>query len=32
MGFRAGPGLERKSDPSLFGDLPSVRLMSMDST
>ena len=25
---RAGPGLERKSDPSPFGDLPSVRLVS----
>ena len=31
-GFRAGPGLERKSDPSPFGDLPRVRLMSMGST
>ena len=27
-GSRAGPGLERKSDPSPFGDLPSVRLVS----
>ena len=25
-GFRAGPGLERKSDPSAFEDLPSIRL------
>ena len=32
VGSRAGPGLERKSDPSPFGDLPSVRLMSMDLT
>ena len=31
-GSRAGPGLERKSDPSPFGDLPSVRLVSMGST
>ena len=29
---RAGSGLERKSDPSPFGDLPSVRLVSMGST
>ena len=29
-GSRAGPGLERKSDPSPFGDLPSVKLVSMD--
>ena len=29
---RAGPGLERKPDPSPFGDLSSVRLMSMSST
>ena len=28
-GSRAGPRLERKSDPSPFGDLPGVRLMSM---
>ena len=26
-GSRAGPGLERKSDPSPFGDLPSIRLV-----
>ena len=26
------PGLEGKSDPSPFGDLPSVRLVSMGST
>ena len=31
-GSRAGPGLERKSDPSPFEDLPSVRLVSMGST
>ena len=31
-GSQVGPGLERKSDPSPFGDLPSVRLESMDST
>ena len=31
-GSRAGLGLERKSDPSPFGDLPSVRLVSMGST
>ena len=31
-GSRAGPGLERKSDLSPFGDLPSVRLVSMRST
>ena len=31
-GSRAGPGLERKSDPSPFGDLPSIRLVSMDSS
>ena len=31
-GSRAGPALERKSDPSPFGDLPSVRLVSMGST
>ena len=31
-GSRAGPGLEGKLDPSPFGDLPSVRLASMDST
>ena len=31
-GSQAGPGLERKSDPSPFRDLPSVRLMSMDLT
>ena len=29
---RAGPGLERKSDPSPFGDLSSVSLESMGST
>ena len=29
--FRAGPGLERKSDLSPFGDLPSVRLVLMGS-
>ena len=28
-GSRAGPGLKRKSDSSPFGDLPSVRLVSM---
>ena len=28
----AGPGLERKSDPSPFVDLSSVRLGSMSST
>ena len=31
-GSRAGLGLERKSDPSPFGDLPEVRLVSMRST
>ena len=31
-GSRAGPRLERKSDPSPFGDLPSVRLVSTGST
>ena len=31
-GSRAGPGLERKSDPSPFGDLPSIRLVSTGST
>ena len=31
-GSRASPGLERKSDPSPFEDLPSVRLVSMGST
>ena len=31
-GSRAGPGLVRKSDPSPFGDLPSIRLVSMRST
>ena len=31
-GSRAGPGLEKKSDPSPFVDLPSVRLVSMGST
>ena len=31
-GSQAGPGLQRKSDPSPFGDLPSVRLVSMGST
>ena len=28
-GSRAGPRLERKSDPSSFRDLPSIRLVSM---
>ena len=31
-GSRASPGLKRKSDPSPFGNLPSVRLVSMSST
>ena len=31
-GSRVGPGIERKSDPSPFGDLPSGRLVSMSST
>ena len=31
-GTRAGPGLERKSDLSSFGDLPSGKLVSMGST
>ena len=31
-GSRVGPGLERKSDPSPFGDLPSIRLVSTGST
>ena len=31
-GSRVGPGLVRKSDPSPFGDLPSVRLVSMNLT
>ena len=31
-GSRACPGLERKSDSSPFGDLPSVKLVSMGST
>ena len=31
-GSRADHGLERKSDLSPFGDLPSVRLVSMGST
>ena len=31
-GSRVGPRLERKSDPSSFGDLPSVRLVLMQST
>ena len=31
-GSQAGLGLERTSDPSPFGDLPSVRLVSMGST
>ena len=26
---RAGPGLERKSDPSPFGNLPEVKLVLM---
>ena len=32
MILERGPGLERKSDPSPFGDLPSVRLVSTGST
>ena len=31
-GFPAGSGLEKKSDPSPFGDLPNVRLVLMGST
>ena len=31
-GSQAGPGLEKKSDPSPFGDLSSVRLVLMGST
>ena len=31
-GSQVGSGLERKSDPSPFGDLPSIRLVSMGST
>ena len=31
-GSRAGLGRERKSDPSSFGDLPNIRLVSMKST
>ena len=31
-GSQAGPGFKRKSDPNSFGDLPSVRLVSMSST
>ena len=31
-GSRAGPGLERKSDSSPFGDLSNVRVGSMGST
>ena len=31
-GSRAGPELERKSDPNPLGDLPGVRLVSMRST
>ena len=31
-GSRTRPRLERKSDPGSFGDLPSVRLVSMGST
>ena len=31
-GSRAGPGLERKSDLSPFGSLPSIRLVSTGST
>ena len=31
-GFRAGPGLKRKSDPSHFEKLPGIRLVSMRST
>ena len=29
---RADPGLERKLDPSPFGDLPGIKLVSMRST
>ena len=32
VGSRAGPGLERKSDPRPFGDLSSIRLVSMGLT
>ena len=31
-GSQAGPGFERKSDPSPFEDLSSARLVSMGST
>ena len=31
-GSRTNPGLERKLDRSPFGDLPTIRLLSMDST
>ena len=31
-GFRVGPGLKRKSDPSPFRDLLWIRLVSMRST
>ena len=31
-GSQVGPGLEKKSDPSPFRDLPRVRLVSMRST
>ena len=31
-GSQVGPRLERKSDPSPLGDLPRVRLVSMQST
>ena len=31
-GSGAGPGLGRKSDPSPFGDLPSIRLVLTGST
>ena len=31
-GSPVGPKLEKKSDPSPFEDLPSVRLVSMQST
>ena len=31
-GSRAGPGLERKSDPSRLGDFPSIKLVSIRST
>ena len=31
-GSRVGSGLERKLDPNPFGDLPSIKLVSMGST